>query len=137
MNSKDYIILPVDADFSDTKSELSYDGLSDNEIARVNYYYSDTYVGSASIEPAVEKIASFDFGPRDRTKNKELEEEEVMIVNVKMIIKGVVIVAIVFIVLFSLKAIIFKGRGSRRRRKNTKKNYRTINTRDLDWKGFK
>lgn len=136
MNSTDYIVIPIDADFEDTVSELTYDDLSDNEIARVNYYYSDVFVGSASIEPAVEKIATFDFGPRDRTKNKKLEEEEVMIVNVKVIIKAIVIIATVIILLITLKALIFKKRGSRKHT-SVKKNYKTINTRDLDWRGFK
>lgn len=136
MNSKDYIVIPIDADFADTSSELIYDDLDDNEIARVNYYYNDTFVGSASIEPAVEKISSFDFGPRDRTKNKELEEEEVLVINVKTIIKLVIVIAIIVIVLISLKALIFKKRGSKRNR-NTKKIYKTVNTRDLDWRGFK
>lgn len=141
MNSTDYIVIPIDADFENTTSELSYDNLNENEIARVNYYYNDAYVGSASIEPAVEVATSFDFGPRDRTKVTQLEEEEVIIINVKSIIIKVISVALLIIVLFTLKDIILSKHGIKRKKTvttpaPTKKVYKTSNTKDLNWKGF-
>lgn len=137
MNSDDYVVLPVDADFESTTSELSYSFLSRNEIAKVNYYFNDVFVGSAKIEPAVDKMPSFDFGPREVNKVKEVEEEDIVVINVKNVIITIISVAFVLTLIVVIVSLIRqKGHGYHRRRR-TKKSYRTINTRDLDWKRFK
>lgn len=139
MNSSDYIILPVNVDFDDTTSELDYLDKNKGDIAKVKYYYNGKYVGEAGIEPAVTPIKNFDFGPVEIEKTKEVEEENIMFINVKQIIMGVVVIATLLVFVFALRSLILgkSKKGRNRRRKSARRNYHTPNTRDLDWRGFK
>jgi len=138
MNSDDYIILPEDAEFDDVEATLNYGDLHQREIARVDYTYNDKYIGSASIEPAMEKVATFDFGPREVKNEKEYEEDDVMIINVKTIIFTILSVSVILIILIILRTILKNKFGRRRNRGyGRKKTYRTVNTKKLDWRGFK
>ncbi len=139
MNSSDYIILPTTATFDETTSELNYSERDKGDIAKVIYYYNEKYVGSAGIEPAVTQVKNFDFGPLEIETTKELEEEDVMFINVKKIIILVAIIAAILFIVFGVRSLILAktGKGRRRRRRSSTKSYRTPNTRDLDWRGFK
>lgn len=139
MNKEDYMIIPVNAGFEDTEAELDYDNLKKGEIARINYSYNGKYVGSARIEPAVPEIATFDFGPRETVDNSEYQEDDVMIINVKTVIKFIAIGTAVVILLIILRTVI-KGKINPRRRRGLytkKKPYKTYSTKNLDWRGFK
>jgi len=135
VNDKDYIVLPKDADFTDTVSELKYEGINDNEIAKVDYYFNDVYLGSASIEPAETKITSFDFGPKDEEIEKEVLDEDVMIINIKMVIYIVIGVTLAILLILILRAIIIHKLNPRRRRR--RRSRRRNKKRELDFRGFK
>lgn len=139
MNSSDYIILPIDAGFEEVTSKLDYADRKKGDIAKINYYYNDKYVGCAAIEPATAPIKNFDFGPLEIETTKEAPEEDVMFINVKNIIIGVAIITVLLIIIFAIRSLVLAktGRGMRRRRRPARKSYRTPSTRDLDWRGFK
>lgn len=135
VNEDNYIIIPTDADFEDTESELKYNGISKEEIARVNYYFSDVHVGSASIEPAEIKIETFDFGPKEKIDEYNQETEEVMVINVKMILYLILLIAVIIIIILIIVAIIMNKLNPRRRR--GRRRYKVSKSNQLDWKRFK
>lgn len=55
-----YLVLPTDIGFEDLSSELSYDGLHDNQAALIHYSYKDQLLGTAPILFS-QNEASFDF----------------------------------------------------------------------------
>jgi len=136
LDSSDYIVLPINASFEDTVSELSYTDLGENEIARVNYTYNDVPVGYGSLVPANDTPATFDFstGQVITTPAPESESKTVYI-NVKNIIIGIIVVFFAVMLLLMLKTFIVNTRKSRRRHRIMSK--RRGDTRYLDWKGFK
>lgn len=46
LNKDSYLILPKTVSFQELTSEISYDVSGENEVAAINYYYEDTYVGT-------------------------------------------------------------------------------------------
>lgn len=80
MESGKYVILPNTAEFSDTKSELTYQSADadkeSNVIATVNYSYSDIPVGSCNIVFTKNSVNAFSFStaesaPPDESVDKD------------------------------------------------------------------
>ena len=133
MNRSDYVVLPVDADFSDTTSSIAYDDLKEDVIARVDYFYNGVYVGSGNVEAATEEQPVFDFGSKPEKTEEVSDEENIKIIDMRYIIQIVVAVTLGLILLFGLRSFIvnkFKKRRGRIRK------YKTSGTKNLDWKGF-
>ena len=133
MNRSDYIVLPVDADFSDTTSSIAYDDLKEDVIARVDYFYNDVYVGSGNVEAATEEQPIFDFGSKPEKTEEVGDEENIKIINIQYILQVIVAISLGLILLFGLRSLImskFKKRRGRIRK------YKTSGTKNLDWKGF-
>lgn len=137
MNNEDYIVLPKDGVFSDTESELSYDNLDEKEIARVNYYFNGEYVGNAAIEKAEKEMVSFDFGTKNEAPVKEEKKEDVVIINITKVLIYVGVVALIFIFIITLISSFSQKRGRGKRRRFFKKSYKTLNSKNPDWRGFK
>ncbi len=135
MNKDDYIVLPADADITDTVSKISYDNLHENSLARVDYYYNDIYVGSADIEAAATEHPIFDFGSAPELDIEPEEEGEVTIVNVRNIILMVLAVAMGLIVIFGIRAFI-AGKIHAKRRRGLIEKHRKSGTKNLDWSDF-
>lgn len=135
MSKTDYIVLPITAEFDETESELSYDGLKQNELARVNYYFHTVYVGHASIVPIEDTQVSFDFGTKQTINAKPEKEKPIIYINVKTIIAAIILIALLLIVIFMIKALITNTRKYRRRGKIIKRH--SIKKQKLDWKHFK
>lgn len=136
LNSSDYLVLPVGADFNKTESELTYDNLNSDIIAKVNYYYNNAYVGCCSIEPAYDNHSYFDFGPKETVQTKQTEEEDILVINVKKVILIVIMVSLLLIVFFIIRSVVKSNTRSRRRR-NILRKYKPSGTQNLDWKNFK
>ena len=135
MNKSDYIVIPADAKFEETESSIDYDGLKEGEIAKVDYYFNDVYVGSGRIEAATDEHPTFDFSSKTENEIEQKDEENVLIINIKKIINIVIMIALGLAVLFGLRALIFgKLRGRRRKRLIKKK--KALGTKSLNWKGF-
>lgn len=131
-----YLVLPVNIDFSETTSELSYDGLNENEIARIRYYFNSVYVGSASIIPTKDTVTTFDFGAKPQEeKESDVSDTDTVFINIKKILIIVVSIAVFLIAVFMIRSMIINTRKYRRRSRIIKKYKPQKN--QLDWKHFK
>lgn len=136
LNKEDYVILPKTADFSSLKATVSYDTVSENQAALINYTYRDVYVGSATIDFTLDKQADYQFelstGGNTSSKDTSDTDDETpsfIFVNWKkiLIITGCIvgILIITFIVWNILKNYQFntpdntRRLSSRRRRRKT------------------
>lgn len=136
INRNDYIVLPVNVDFSETTSKLTYDNLEENEIARIDYKFHDIFVGSASIIPVQDTIASFDFGTKPQiTETPEAAETDTIFINIKNIIIAIIVITIVLIGIFMLRSKFINTHKYQRRSRIVKK-YKNKSS-QLDWKHFK
>lgn len=104
LNQDSYLIMPKTTVFDELDSEISYDTEEENEVAIINYYYHGAYVGTATVDLADEKSATYDF-----TENvpEEIEKEpNIIIVNIKIILIAVLSIAALFIAFFVIRAMI-------------------------------
>lgn len=133
----DYIVLPVNIEFDETISELTYDNLNENEIARINYTLNNTPVGSASIVPVKDTVTTFNFGAKqpDMNTSSISEKENTIFINIKTIIITIIIVSVLLIVIFMIHSK-FLNKKRYQRRSHLIKKYNT-ETSQLDWKDFK
>lgn len=139
MNTRDCIVLPKTAVFSDAVSELSYDQASDVAIATISYSYQGVPVGTATVDLALDQSATYDFeSPALVSTQEPVEEspeEKVLFINVKRIIFWILGIAGVLILLILLFAFFnsyhFSERRRRRRRRSniTKKRVRPARSR--------
>lgn len=137
-----YVILPNTAEFSDTVSTLTYAKQSSdtNIIASINYTYSDVPVGGCDLVFYKSSVPAFHFSSNEAVPESvhpslegemmttpdapetPKEEVNVIYIDVKKIILGIVIViAVILLILFVIS--IFnnysfspRGQSSRRRR---------------------
>ena len=136
LDPDDYIVLPENIEFSETTSSLSYDQLKSNEIARIDYKFNDIPVGSASIVPVKDTVATFDFGTKPQiVDTPTVEETDTIFINVNHVIIAIIAVSILLIVIFMIRAMIINTRKYHRRSRIIKK-YKTKNN-ELGWKHFK
>ncbi len=61
LNEDACVVLPKTAEFTEAKSEISYDDVQQGQAAVVNYTYAGEYVGSASIDLAQTKAPTYEF----------------------------------------------------------------------------
>ena len=136
IDADDYIVIPDTVDFKEVTSELTYDNLNENEIARINYSFNNMAVGSASLVPVRDTAVTFDFGPKQQIVAPQPEEEpDTVYINVKNIIIGIIAVVILLMVLFMLRSMFINTRKYRRRSRIVKK-YKN-STSQLDWRDMK
>ena len=117
INPDDYIVLPENIDFSEIKSELTYDGLNQNEIARINYTFNDVNIGSASLVPVENSVVTFDFGTKQQIVDTPSvqENQNTVFINIKNVIVIIIALAIFFIVIFMIRAMIINTRKYHKR----------------------
>ncbi len=101
LDKNGYIILPNTIDFGEVKSKISYDKVSNGEIASVHYYYRDVFLGKVSVKLAVDEPQIFDFSTQKIQADKAplVSEKQAVFVN---IIYLLLIGGILFILLFIL-----------------------------------
>ncbi len=128
LNQEDFIVLPKTADFSDTVSTISYDTQNENQAAVITYTYHDVYIGSASVDLAVnqEKAYSFDTiedsaaGAPEASDSQTPEKEKpsfifINVFKVFLYLLGIaVLIAAVFFGIFIYKNYNFSTRSTRR-----------------------
>lgn len=131
-----YLVLPVNVEFSEATSKLTYDDLQADEIARIDYRLNDIFVGSASIVPIQDTVTSFDFGTKPQiVEEKDLSDEDTIFINVKNVLIAIISVALFLIVIFMIRSMIINTRKYHRRSRIMKKYKPKKN--QLDWKHFK
>ncbi len=132
LNPNSYLIMPKAITFKELDSEISYDTTVENEVAVIDYYYHDAYVGTATVDLAVNSPASYDFAedaPEAATAPEadEGREQRVIVINIKTILIIVLIIAVILIAIFVVQSI-FKNysvsrsiRASSRRKRMRKR----------------
>jgi hypothetical protein len=125
----------VGEDFSSVTSSLSYDGLEANELARVNYYYNDAFVGFASIVAASEEAPVFDFGEKKIDPETEVDEDNILVINITKVIGVILLIAVVLVIVFIVRSKV--NASTKWKRRKSLRRYVNSRTDKLDWKHFK
>lgn len=130
LNKNSYLILPKTADFTDLTSKISYDTAESDEIAQINYYYHNTYVGTATLDLAKENYLSYDFDSEPIISGSGSSEPEasgtadmrIIFINIKTVLIIVLIVAALLIIISTIRNILinYSFLGSRKVRKRSR-----------------
>lgn len=130
LNPDSCIVLPKTADFPDAVSSISYENAETGTVGTITYTYNDTFVGTATIDLAVNTSASYKFDTTgtdgemtETVVEEEVEkgEETIIFLNIKNILLAIVGIAGITILIIFVTAIIrnyqFGGRRPKRRRR--------------------
>ena len=146
LNKDSYLILPKTVSFQELTSEISYDVSGENEVAAINYYYEDTYVGTASVDLAKATAYSsydFDSAPITPAKTEPVTSgmDNTIFINIKIVLLVVIILAALIILVFVVRDLLinysFSGSShsvSRKKywtRKKHGRNRRSSGSRDI------
>lgn len=124
LNKEDCIILPKTADFSDTVSTISYETENQNQAALITYTYNDVYIGSASVDLAIDTEEGYRFDsvtePTDDISEEAAKEEPSFIfINVVKILLWIVGIAAVILLIIGIRAFLKNYHFSRRSNRRT------------------
>ena len=106
LNENSYIILPKTVDFTELTSEISYENLSEREVARILYFYQNVPLGMASVhlaENTSDNLIPSGDKPLLSTDNPIIQtqaDSNTVFINVKLILIIIVAVAVVLIIIF-------------------------------------
>lgn len=132
LNSNSYLIMPKTTAFHELDSEISYDTEEENEVALINYYYHNSYVGTATVDLVEETSATYEFTEdTEENQNTDAKEPNVIIINIKIVLIIILGIAFVLIAFCIIRSVInnynfinnsksFRRKGRRQRRKNRK-----------------
>lgn len=149
LNEEACVVLPKTVEFTEAKSEISYDNVQQGQAAVVNYTYAGEYVGSASIDLAQTKAPTYEFATeapvQELTSEAEEEVQEAqppsfLFIDVWKIVRYVLCalmgIAVIMGILFFLKNYHFPERHNRftwmvdkRGRRSYQNNYNEISLR--------
>lgn len=127
IDTNSYVIIPNTVDFDELDSELNYTTSDDDRIANILYYYHDTFVGSASLNLANDNTYTYDFDTNISTRDVSVEkteaqsEQDVIFINVKQVLIGILVFAAIIIMLFVLRALLINNKTSKRRKNRMKR----------------
>ena len=125
IDTDSYVILPNTLTFDELDSAIDYSASDENHIARINYTYRGTYLGSAYLNAAADTTSTYEFDTDtataadisvERTEEKSTPSNTIF-VNVKKVLIGILMFAGAAILLFVIHALIV-NRSSVRRRQN-------------------
>lgn len=126
LNQDSYLIMPKNAAFNELDSVISYDTEDENQVAIIQYYYHNAYLGTATLDLAGTSSVSYEF-----TENNDAvinaEDQNVIVVNIKLILMCILILAIIIIAIIIIRSFVrsynfHNNRQDRFRRKRNKKN---------------
>lgn len=107
LNPDSYLIMPKTAVFDELDSRISYDTTEENQVAIINYYYHDSYVGTATVDLAKKTRSSYEFGaaaiPMEAVPEKE---PATIIINIKTILIAILAIAFLLIVICVIRSVI-------------------------------
>lgn len=142
IDTDSYVIVPNMADFSKLDSTIDYNINKENHVAQINYTYNGTYVGSAYVNLAKDTATTYQFNSNtseqaesstgtaitesDTNDTNSSTEKNTIFINVKKVLIAILVLAVVAICLFIIRAFIINNNYSRRRRNrvNRKKHRR-------------
>ena len=129
INQSSYLIMPKTTTFDQLESEISYDTPEENQVAIINYYYHNAYIGSATVDLARDMPIAYDFTEKAQVQEPLPDKEtNVVVVNIKTVLTIILAIAALLIVLFVLYSVINSynfldgKKGFRRSRKRRKRN---------------
>ena len=126
LNQDSYLIMPKNINFNELESQISYDTEDQNQVAIIQYYYHNAYLGTATLDLAGTSSISYDF-----TENSDAvintEDQNVIVVNIKLILMGVLAIAVFIIAIIIIRSFVrsynfHNNRQDRRRKRLNKKN---------------
>lgn len=130
VDTDSYVIVPNMADFSDLNSTINYDVTEGHHVAQINYTYSDTYVGSTYVNLSANPESPYEFnndsqGTTDisveRDNGTTNENKNTIFINVKKVLTGILIFAILIICIFIIRAVLVSRNNAMRRRNRLKR----------------
>lgn len=129
LNKDSYLIVPKAVKFEELDSEISYDTDKDGEVAAINYYYHNAYLGTATVD-LVQKAPAHE-STQNTASFSEIEKAEpnIIVINIKTVLIIVLTIAILLIIIFVTHSIInnynflhsrrtFRKRSRKRNRKD-------------------
>lgn len=130
LNKDSYLILPKTVSFQELTSEISYDVSGENEVAAINYYYEDAYVGTASVDLAKATAYSsydFDSAPITPVKTEPVASgmDNTIFINIKIVLLVVIILAVLTILVFVIRDLLINYSFSGSSRSVSRKKYWT------------
>lgn len=131
LNPDSYLIMPKTTAFHELDSVISYDTEEENEVALINYYYHDSYVGTATVDLAKE-TAVYEFTENSgEAGDLGTKEPNIIIINIKTVLFIVLAIAFVLIAICMIRSVINNynflnnsktiRRSSRRQRRKNRK----------------
>lgn len=120
LDSNNYVILPVGADLNNTTTKIKYKDIDEDELARIDYYYSDAYIGYASIIPSGSKLDNFNFSYLVEEYEEE-EEDHTIYINVFHLIIIISACAAIIAIVIGLIAFIHHKVKKKRRSSSSNK----------------
>lgn len=121
--SDGYVVLPNMSTFDDLTSEIDYGAadLQKNEIAKIDYYYHDTLIGSGKIVFSSQNTHTYEFSSDDEPVTGR--PDNVIFINVKMLVLLISSAAGITILILILHSF-FYNRQDFRHGRQRKKQYR-------------
>lgn len=131
LNANSSIVLPLNVSWDDLQTEISYD--VDDAIAKIDYFFAGTYLGSALVETIEDQQPDYEFEHIEVDDNSAtLDEnneyiEKTVFINVKNVILITIASAIGLIILFSIiratQNYYTSGKGADRKRRRRRKKW--------------
>lgn len=129
IDPKSYIILPKGADLTQTDYKVDYTNVDNDHIANIDYYYSNTYIGSGSIIPSRENYIIYDFD--EELSVEETNTTNYVFINIITLLGIVIAIAVLLIIIFIIiSALRNKFSSKKKSTPNNKYNYTNKN---LKW----
>lgn len=107
LNPDSYLIMPKTAAFDELDSQISYDTTEENEVAVINYNYHNAYVGTATVDLVPQASTAYEFTEKAvEMENAGVEDQNVIIVNIKLVLVIVLAVAILLAAAFTVRSFV-------------------------------
>ena len=136
MDNSSKIILPNNLDFSETESTISYEGITDNTLARINYTYKGMYLGSTTVTLTGNTTPSFTFEDPNETEGPgasltdpaetDPSARNQIFVNIYRVLIGIVVTAVVIVLLLIGRNILKNYHFEQKRINKIKKRRRPV-----------
>lgn len=133
MDNSSKIVLPNNLDFSETESLISYEGITDNSLARIDYTYKGMYLGSTTVTLTGNTTPSFTFDdPADSEGMGEADDpadssaKNQIFVNIYRVLIAIVVIAVVIVLLLIGRNILKNYHFEQKRISKIKKRRRPV-----------
>lgn len=129
LNKNSYLIMPKTATFEELDSVISYENTQRDEVATIQYYYHNSYVGTATVNLADNATSVYDFSSVSNKASAEEPEQKPIVINIKVVLFAILGFAILLNIIIYTYSIITNynfsdTRKDKRRRKRRQQKIR-------------